>query len=632
MINVYSSQYNYSYGSQLHFPYSIAILVSYLKSKKEFNSKIWFQKTFVVRKDLQKHVDSIVSPDILLCSCYVWNWEITNKLAKSVKEKYPHCLIIYGGPQVPDRDYGFFNQYPWVDLLVHNEGEIVLSNVFREFIEEKKYESIKGVTTRKTLQWTPEERITDINIIPSPYSTELIWDLVNKDDAEWIASWERNRGCPFQCTFCDWGSSTYQKTRRFEVDRLDDEVEWFGKNGIVYIDMCDANYGIFKEDDFHSATKLSEVTAKYGFPQTVRQSWVKASSEKIIPIAKELKKAGLLTAVGLAVESLDPTTLEIIKRKNIKFETFSELTKIFEQEGLPTYTELIRGLPGETLQSFKNGLEILLKDSRIGAIYIYSCSVLPNAPMNDPAYIKSFSIKTVKSPIYLAHSSINDRDIQEYEEIVVSTSTCNKEDMYEMYLYSWCVLCLHNFGILEWAAHYCKRELNISYMDFYGKFLEFCRNNPDGIFGKELTTVLKYIENGYAGNGWDHYDENLGPIFWPIEEATWLRLSYHVIEYEIQKFLEYIKCEHNIARDLASFCSFLLSKRNCNVPTSARNFYYNWIDYFNGSKLVEDARFYYFKNKLTTWSDDFDWNKQAIWYGRRSCKYKTKLSEIALHD
>ena len=54
---------------------------------------------------------------------------------------------------------------------------------------------------------------------------------------------------PFACTFCDWGSATKSKVRKFSEERLEREIEWFGDNEIAYVDCCDANFGIFQERD-----------------------------------------------------------------------------------------------------------------------------------------------------------------------------------------------------------------------------------------------------------------------------------------------------------------------------------------------------------------------------------------------
>ena len=111
MFKVSSSQFNYLYGNQIHFPYSIARLIAYVKTNNQLSSNFQFLPTFIYRDELEKNVLACKDSDILLCSCYVWNWEITLTLAKKVKELNPNCLIIFGGPLLYIILF-FFNQFP----------------------------------------------------------------------------------------------------------------------------------------------------------------------------------------------------------------------------------------------------------------------------------------------------------------------------------------------------------------------------------------------------------------------------------------------------------------------------------------------------------------------------------------
>ena len=111
LFKVSSSQFNYRYGDQIHFPYSIARLVSYIKSRSNLSPNFKFEKTFIFRDKIDQYIQLCSDTDILLCSCYVWNWEITKYLAKEVKRINPECLIIFGGPQVPDRTDNFFENH-----------------------------------------------------------------------------------------------------------------------------------------------------------------------------------------------------------------------------------------------------------------------------------------------------------------------------------------------------------------------------------------------------------------------------------------------------------------------------------------------------------------------------------------
>jgi len=211
LFEVNSSQFNYQYGDQIHFPYSIGRLVAYIKNNSKLNKYFKFEKTFVFRPKVDEYAEQCSNSDILLCSCYVWNWEITTLLAKKVKDLNPNCLIIFGGPQVPNYSEGFFEKHPYVDIIVHGEGEFIIENIFAAFLKDKNYFNIKGIET-KDFRNTSESRIDDLDSVPSPYLTNIIWDLVEKvEGLSWIASWETNRGCPYQCTFCDWGSATNTK-------------------------------------------------------------------------------------------------------------------------------------------------------------------------------------------------------------------------------------------------------------------------------------------------------------------------------------------------------------------------------------------------------------------------------------
>ena len=139
MIKVNSSQFNHVYNHRIHFPYSVALLVGYIKNQKNLSKHFRFEKTFVFRDNLDNNVEECKDTDILLCSCYVWNWKITTLFAKQVKKINPKCTIIFGGPQVPNNLGDFFEKYPFIDIVVHGEGEVIISNIFESYIKDKFY-------------------------------------------------------------------------------------------------------------------------------------------------------------------------------------------------------------------------------------------------------------------------------------------------------------------------------------------------------------------------------------------------------------------------------------------------------------------------------------------------------------
>ena len=224
MIKVYSSQFNFQYGDQIHFPYSVARLASYIKFNTDLGPNFDFKKTFIFRDNVESHIESCNDCDILLCSCYVWNWEITKYTAEKIKNKNPNCLVIMGGPQIPNHSEEFFKE---IDIIVHGEGELVLSNIFREYLNEKNFLQIKGIET-KDFKNEPEDRIKELDKLASPYLTNVVWDLVEKiPDVNFLASWETNRGCPYQCTFCSSPQMWSTKWSARNPEKVLDEMETY---------------------------------------------------------------------------------------------------------------------------------------------------------------------------------------------------------------------------------------------------------------------------------------------------------------------------------------------------------------------------------------------------------------------
>ena len=64
--------------------------------------------------------------------------------------------------------------------------------------------------------------------------------------------------------------------------------------------------------------------------------------------------------VTLSFQSMDDRTLEAIKRTNIKVQNLKELVGLYREEGIPTYSEIIMALPGETYDSFADGIFLFL--------------------------------------------------------------------------------------------------------------------------------------------------------------------------------------------------------------------------------------------------------------------------------
>jgi len=323
--SMYLFQFSYMYGKQIYLPYSVGMIWAYAKTIPEINNNIENKGFVIVREDPNVIVDRLENPKIAAFSTYVWSWEMSIAVARKIKEKFPDCLIIFGGPHVPDRLENFYEKFPFIDIAVHGEGEITFSEILLAYINGKNYDTIPGLTYRG-LTTELRTRNSDLNSFPSPYLTG-IFDTLFDLPYEYHIVWETNRGCPYGCTFCDWGSLTAQRLYQFDEKRLEKELEWFARRKITYIFLGDANFGMLPRD-VDIAKKMAFIKNKNGgYPDKVRLNYAKNNPDLVYKIAHILNTEKMDKGITLSVQSMDPDTLLTIKRTNLKYDTLSAFIK-----------------------------------------------------------------------------------------------------------------------------------------------------------------------------------------------------------------------------------------------------------------------------------------------------------------
>ena len=386
MHNVYLFQPNFDYGpghtKEYYLPYSVGLLWSYVQQFDAIKNNFQLQEIFFRRERINDVAKRIKNPKIVAFSCYLWNWEYNKKLAELVKKTYPDCIILFGGPQITDRPYQtlFFQKHKYVDVIINGEGELSFHKVLTDVLENH---PLQRVYT--------QARINELDVIPSPYLTG-VFDRIIKDNPEfgWHGTLETNRGCPYACTFCDWGTTTYSKVKKFDIDRVKKEIQWMSDQKIEYMVVADANFGIFADRDREIAIEIAGIKEETGYPKVVGITWQKNSQIQSAEIAKLLGSKGFT----LSVQSLDSDVLTAIKRKNMKINNLEEILTYCEKENIPTYTELILGLPNETVESWKNGHAKLLDHGQHSMIDVFLTTILENSEINQQ--IEQYGIGAVK--------------------------------------------------------------------------------------------------------------------------------------------------------------------------------------------------------------------------------------------
>lgn len=489
-----------------YLPYSTGLLWSYAKTIPAI-SNVWDLGTILWRRD---DIDSIYKQladcDVLGLSTYVWNKNYNYQLGKKIKEYNPEIKIVLGGPEVAISNKNLFKEIPWADIVVKKEGEFTFAEILANI---DSYHSIKGLCINddgSMLDTGDANRIKDIDLIPSPYLTGIFDSLIKENpNVTWNAIFETNRGCPYQCTFCDWGSLTYSKVSKFNLERVCGELEWMARNRIDYVSVADANFGMFIERDEAIVDKMIELQETTGYPKRFNFSWAKNQKADVIKLVKKLYSAGMNNGLIVSTQSLTDNVLKNIKRQNLASNRLAETFDMCNKEGIAVTTELILGLPGETLHTWKQNLMSMLDLGLHNGMDIFIAQMLENSEMN-LRQREEYAITTRVIENFITGSS-QDSVIPEGVEIVTGTKDMPTDDMISAMVYSWFIVTMHISGTSQWYARVLKKK-DVSFIDFYDGLWDFLIK--EDWFQKEVDLAREQISCFMIGD--KPLDKFLGTI------------------------------------------------------------------------------------------------------------------------
>ncbi len=428
------------------------------------------------------------------------------KIARLCKDRYPKALVVAGGPHIPKDAIGFFSEHPYVDLIVHGEGELAFRGILRENLASTPdWSAIPGVSYLQgdVTVTVPQERLLAEEFTASPYLGGYLDRSIALCKALGLpvwAPWETNRGCPYACSFCDWGSATMSRIRKFDLDRLYHEIDFFAEKEIPFVHINDANFGMLPRDK-EIAHKLLAVRRHQGYPQKVVVNFAKNSSNRVFAIGQAWSREDFLSdGITLSMQATDSEVLRAIGRENIRVSRYQELQMRYVQEAISTYTELIVGLPRETAKSFREGLGTVLEMGNHSDIRVYDLLLLPNAPMSDPDTVSRYGLRTVQKQLYAVPAD-TDPDEIELGTTVVETNTMSRAELKDCLVYGRMLIALHCGCYTRYLAIHLRREYELPYHVFYRRLQQHFAARPLTVLGMTLAALSAYIDRCYEEQG-----------------------------------------------------------------------------------------------------------------------------------
>jgi radical SAM superfamily enzyme YgiQ (UPF0313 family) len=594
--HVYFNEYNPYLGQTAYLPLVAGKLTAYAQTDPAIAEHYHFEPVLFRIDRPDEILAAYEDPGVAAFSAAIWNEQLCLHVAREVKRRYPACLIVFGGTQVPHDPRGYMQEHSFIDVCSRGEGEEAFKQLLARLIDSREFSGVpnivwrdEGGALRHNADAPKQER--DLDIYPSPYLEGLYEQLIaDNPETRFQAIVETNRGCPFLCTFCYWGKGGLsRKYRYFSVDRVRAEFDWFGRHDVAFVYNADSNFGMNRRDE-EVAQIMVETKQRYGAPEKVVNLYGKNTNERIYQIGKLLSDNGMHKGMGLSRQSMNPDVLDAIKRQNIKLSVYQTLQERFEKAGVSVFSELIIGLPGETYESLAEGIEELLSLSFGCQLLIVMCEVYPNTEMADPAYIEQHGLHIKRNRSVGLHSRELDASwVTEYIPYIVGTKTMPPSDWRRACLMSFTTMAMTGLRIGYYLMQYLRQRYGTRHIDFL-RFLCEARMSLDTapVWRAELGHYTDFVDQILRGEGRAVMCPEFGDIYWAIEEATFLRLTdradafYGELTAITAEFLD----EQGVYYDVEELREAVRFQRLC-VPSvdpsavcGAQQFLYNFPQYF----------------------------------------------------
>ena len=641
-------QINNSFSGQSYLPYSVGLLEAYARRYGGEPGTFEFLLPIFSRVKVAAAVEQLARADVVGLSLYVWNVRLSLEIARRLKERNPGVVIVVGGPQTPDRAESFLRDKAFIDIACHGEGEQTFLEIL-DRVRTRDWSNIDGTSHIDAdgvfINRPRLKRMRELDVVPSPFIEGIFVPLMAANPQQtWIGLWETNRGCPFGCTFCDWGSATQAKVYQFDMGRLAAEIEWFSDRKIEFVFCCDANFGILPRD-IDIARSIADKKSQYGYPKAFSVQNTKNATERAYLTQKILSDAGLNKGVAVSLQSVDAGTLKNIKRQNISLQSYEELQARFTRDRVETYSDLILALPGETYESFVEGVCRVIGNGQHNRIQFNNLSILPNAEMGDPAYLRKYGMETVETRIINIHGALEEDEIPEMQQLVVATDSMPRQDWRRARSFAWMAALLHFDKLAQIPIIIAHELFGLSYRAIIESFIQADRSLYP-LLGEICDFFDGFAREIQEGGPEYVYSPDWLGIYWPADEYVFIKLT---AEGRLPDF--YGECRlllHALAPasapeilDEAIQLNRALVKQpgrlaDMTVPCSVDLLaFYRGV--LNGERIELKSQpvNYAVKRSVETWTDFQDWCREVVWYGNKKGAYlygnKTLHTEYAGH-
>jgi hypothetical protein len=471
---------------------------------------------------------------IVAFSGYTWNWQLSRAVARSVSALDAGAFIVLGGPCVPRRlesARAFLAAHTYVDALVLGEGEIPFRALLTSLLADGPLAGVPSLVFRTAdggiLATDVAPRLRDFTGLGSPYLDGTFDALLgqaqqsaSRQETLLAAVIETNRGCPFTCTFCDWGQAVHTRVHELPLERVHAEFEWIARHGVQYVYIADANFGI-RPRDLGIVQHLGGLRRRYDAPSFCYFHLTKNATARNLATVGALHAAGIGCQVVISMQDTDERVLAAIRRSNIPPARALALRRACNDEGVPTLNELLLGLPGQTLASLRTTLTGAVSSFPGDSFFVYLVRVLENSELGSPDQRAQHGLVT--RAVVTAHDGID-----ETEDVVVATRTLPPADWRRAWRFAQVLSAAYNLRLLHLLVHHIRFTEGEDLAAFVDHLLGALRSAEPGSVFAALDGVLeRHVDAIESASAMALPVPGYGPLLRNADEAFVLTALAH---------------------------------------------------------------------------------------------------------
>jgi len=332
-------------------------LLSACRSNKEYGDKFIIDHLAIPMSTLAKEqltvveivneinrIEPLVNLDKLALACYIWSSELVEPVIELCRKNGFKGKVILGGYQINRKSC--HELYPSGDFYIPGYGEASLPEAILD-----EY-SISSRIIESTI---------DFEILPSPYLDETI----SIEQGHEMLHWETRRGCMYKCNFCAHRDLKDKGVHLLGIDKVKQELDLFKSKQVKKINVLDP---IFNNEPNH--IEILEYAIKINIKSTLAlQVRFERITEEFLILCSQLN-----VHLEFGLQTADVNESRIIERANNMNKVGRSITLI-QQWGQSFEVSLIYGLPGQTVDSFKDSIEYL-RNKGVGIIKAFPLMLL----------------------------------------------------------------------------------------------------------------------------------------------------------------------------------------------------------------------------------------------------------------